>query len=163
MNKVNLFLSNIPKLALGVCTLALLAGSGTYALAIAADEMPGQANMAGSQLEEKQVPKEKKVPTHVGKLDKALHEKLQKLPPGAKIRVGIWLKSPPVSEQTDPRAGSVVSDIDAVIQARTQRQVTANLAHSKGVADFIKQKGAKINLVSRLAPLIYAEVRAKDI
>lgn len=163
MNTVNASLSSTPKCSWRIYTLALLVGAGTYVLAIAADETPDKGNIAESQLEQKQAPKENTVATHVGKVDKALHEKLKQFPPGAKIRIGIWLQELPAQAELTVRPTGVVSDIDAFLQARAQRYAEANLAHSKKVKDFIEKKNGKINLVSKFAPLIYAEVQAKDI
>ena len=120
-----------------------------------ASEAPGSAMLE----------QEQRAPRRVGKLDVRTYDRLQRLRAGDKVRVGIWLTSPPLDPELieRPQAMLTAIEMEGITKRRTQVLAAAYRAHSKRLVSLIESKRGKVNLVSRLAPLAYAEVRARDL
>ncbi len=106
--------------------------------------------------------------THVGKQDAAFYQKTKAAKGNQKFRVAIWLTDID-RDEISSRSGAAAAGQDnaeqaeAAQQARTRAYADAYSAHATNVVDKIRRSGGKVTTVSRLAPLVFAEVQANKL
>jgi hypothetical protein len=129
------------------------------------------AQTAASQQEtpaaEKRAAAVQRKQTHVGKRDLAFYQKTKNLRGNEKLSVAIWLKDVNRDEfnsRSDAEtAGQEGVEADAGQQARSRALADAYGANARNLVDKINRGGGKVTTVSRLAPLVFAEIRAKQL
>lgn len=110
----------------------------------------------------------KRTKTHVGKRDLAFYNKTKNVGGNEKLRVAIWLKDinrdEPTSRANAETAGQEGAEqAEASQQAKSRAYADAYRANAQNVATKIGRGGGKVTTVSRLAPLVFAEIRAKQL
>jgi hypothetical protein len=109
-----------------------------------------------------------RVKTHVGKRDIAFFEKTKNAKGNEKVRVAIWLTDIERDEINSRTGGQAAGregseQAEAAQHARSRAYAESYRTHSQRVVDRIGRGGGKVTTVSRLAPLVIAEVHARQL